>query len=147
MLRWGVGSGAVLGCSCSRWRPVLPRLFSADPGVRSALTATLVVVALAQPLSGWVFVLDGVLIGAGDGRYLAVAGAVTLVAYLPLCAACCSRRVRHGGLVALWVAFAFGFMLVRAVTLGLRRARRGVAGRRRGALTTAPARWGGRAAR
>ena len=33
-----------------------------------SLAAALVVVALGQPLSGYVFVVDGVLIGAGDGR-------------------------------------------------------------------------------
>jgi Na+-driven multidrug efflux pump len=121
MLRWGVGAGVVLGMLLLALAPVLPRLFSADPGVRSALTAALVVLALAQPLSGYVFVLDGVLIGAGDGRYLAVAGAITLVAYLPLCAAVLLAPVTGtAGLVLLWVAFAFGFMLVRAVTLGLR---------------------------
>ena len=38
----------------------------------------------SQPLSGFVFVIDGVLIGAGDGRWLAGAMLVTLAAYLPL---------------------------------------------------------------
>ena len=39
--------------------------------------------ALCQPLSGVVFVLDGVLIGAGDGRYLAWAGAAVLLVFAP----------------------------------------------------------------
>ena len=39
----------------------------------------LVVAALFQPVCGVVFALDGVLIGAGDGRYLAWAGVVTLL--------------------------------------------------------------------
>ncbi len=36
-----------------------------------------------QPVAGVVFVLDGVLIGAGDGRYLAWAGVVVLLVYAP----------------------------------------------------------------
>jgi Na+-driven multidrug efflux pump len=87
--------------------------------VQSALGRVLTVVALALPLAGWVFVLDGVLIGAGDGRYLAVAGLWTLLAFLPLAAAVLVAPVRGTqGLVWLWVAFAGGFMLARAVTLG-----------------------------
>ena len=38
----------------------------------------LLVAAVAQPVAGVVFVLDGVLIGAGDGRYLAWGGIVVL---------------------------------------------------------------------
>ena len=60
-----------------------------------------------------VFALDGVLIGAGDGRYLAWAGVVTLLAYLPLAGLVLAT---DGGLVALWWAFN-GFLLARLVTL------------------------------
>ena len=74
--------------------------FSPDPEVRAAVAASLIVVAVSQPLSGWVFVLDGVLIGAGDGVYLAGAGVITLVAYLPAAAAVAivraGRRRRPG---------------------------------------------------
>ncbi len=62
----------------------------------------LLVIALHQPVSGLVFVLDGVLIGAGDGRYLAVAGVLTLVAYVPL-ALVVPRWA--AALAALWWAF------------------------------------------
>ncbi|MGZ4615359.1 MAG: MATE family efflux transporter, partial [Actinomycetes bacterium] len=54
-----------------------------------------------------------VLIGAGDGRYLAWAGVVTLLAFLPLAAMVLAT---DGGLVALWWAFD-GFLLARLVTL------------------------------
>jgi len=63
-----------------------------------------------------VFVLDGVLIGAGDQRYLAVAGVITMVAYL---AAVYPVHAMGGGLVALWLAFCV-WMLARGVTLGVR---------------------------
>ena len=121
MVAWGVGAGVVLAVLLLAGRGLLAPLFSPEPEVQSSLTAVLVVVALAQPLAGWVFVLDGVLIGAGDGRYLAVAGLWTLLAFLPLAAAVLAAPVSGTpGLVWLWVAFAGGFMLARAVTLGLR---------------------------
>jgi putative MATE family efflux protein len=121
MLAWGVGAGLVLGVLLLAARGLLAPVFSPEPEVQSALAAVLVVVALAQPLAGWVFVLDGVLIGAGDGRYLAGAGLWTLLAFLPLAGLVLAAPVRGtAGLVWLWVAFAGGFMLARAVTLGLR---------------------------
>ena len=121
MVAWGVGAGVVLGVLVLAGRGLLAPLFSPEQEVQSALTSVLVVVALAQPLAGWVFVLDGVLIGAGDGRYLAVAGLWTLLAFLPLAALVLAAPVSGtAGLLWLWVAFAGGFMLARAVTLGLR---------------------------
>ena len=84
MTCWGVLGGAVLGAVVLALHQVLPPLFTPDPAVQQALAAALVVVALAQPLSGLVFVLDGVLIGAGDGRWLAGAQLAVLVVYLPL---------------------------------------------------------------
>ena len=63
-----------------------------------------------------VFVLDGVLIGAGDGRYLALAGLLALLAYVPLALIVNGLQ---GGLVWLWVAYG-GFTLARMITLVLR---------------------------
>jgi putative MATE family efflux protein len=121
MLGWGVGTGVVLGVLVLAGRGVLAPLFSPEPEVQTALAAVLLVVALALPLAGWVFVLDGVLIGAGDGRYLAVAGVWTLLAFLPMAGlVLLAAGTGTDGLVWLWVAFAGGFMAARAVTLGLR---------------------------
>ena len=82
MTWWGVLGGAVLGAVVLALHQVLPPLFTSDPAVQQALAAGLVVVAVSQPLSGLVFVLDGVLIGAGDGRWLAGAQVAVLLAYL-----------------------------------------------------------------
>lgn len=120
-LQWGVGAGVVLGvlvAATARW---LPALFTSDADVRHATTVALVVTAVTLPMAGWVFVLDGVLIGAGDGRYLAGAGMLTLVAYVP-CALAVRAAAPDGaaGLAWLWIAFAGVFMLARALTTGLR---------------------------
>nr|WP_300143812.1 MATE family efflux transporter [Propionicimonas sp.] len=84
MLRWGAWGGLGLGLVVAATSGILPLLFTPDPAVRAALTAALVVVGLGGWLSGLVFVVDGVLIGAGDGRWLAGAMAGTFALYLPL---------------------------------------------------------------
>ena len=121
MLRWGIWVGVAIGVIVLLVHAVAGRAFSPDPTVRDAVGAALIVVAVAQPLCGWVFVLDGVLIGAGDGVYLAWAGVVNLLAYLPAAAAVAAWAPGgSAGLVWLWVAFSVVFMGARAVTLGWR---------------------------
>lgn len=120
-LLWGVGAGGVLGVVMGAGGWWLSFAFSEDPAVRRAAALALVVTALCMPMAGWVFVLDGVLIGAGDGRYLAWAGVVTLAGYVPLAGAVWAWAPPGAvGLAWLWAAFAGGFMLARALTTGLR---------------------------
>ena len=84
MIRWGLGFGVVTGVLLAVAAPWAGRLFTSDAGVQAALTLALWVLAVGQPLAGYVFVLDGVLIGAGDAKYLAIAGVVNLAVYVPL---------------------------------------------------------------
>jgi putative MATE family efflux protein len=120
-LQWGVGGGAVLGLVVGGTAWAYVRLFTSDADVRSAAVAALVVAAVTMPMAGWVFVLDGVLIGAGDGRFLAWAGIVTLVVYVPGALAVRAWAPDGvAGLLWLWVAFAGVFMGARAVTTGWR---------------------------
>ncbi|MDQ0754768.1 MATE family efflux transporter [Arthrobacter sp. B3I4] len=121
MVRWGLGFGALAGILLAAAAPWAGLLFTPDAGVRSALTLALLVLAAGQPIAGYVFVLDGVLIGAGDARYLAIAGVVNLAVYLPLLLMVrLSGAAGETALLWLWVAFSFGYMLARAVTLGWR---------------------------
>lgn len=80
--------------------------------------------ALSQPVNGYAFVLDGVLIGAGDSRWLAGAQVGLLVAYLPMIAWLNAHTSslsadQTQAITALWCAMA-AFMILRAVVLGLR---------------------------
>ena len=121
MIRWGTGFGVLTGVLLALAAPVTGALFTPDAGVQSVLTAALWILAVGQPVAGYVFVLDGVLIGAGDAKYLAVAGVVNLAVYLPLLFAVPLAGVAGGpALVWVWAAFSVGYMLARAVTLGLR---------------------------
>lgn len=116
MIGWGLVAGVVFGTLVFLGRPLYGPLFSPDPSVRALLTQVVIVLACTTPIAGVVFVLDGVLIGAGDGRYLALAGLCALAAFVPMALAV---RLAGAGLVWLWVAYA-GYVLARMVTLLLR---------------------------
>lgn len=117
MLRWGVWFAVLLGLVIAALHRVIPLGFSSDPAVRSAIAAALLVIATGLPAHGIAFVLDGVLMGAGDMWWLAVAQSLLLIAYLPLLYAVWASGVAGTmGLVWLWVAF-HGFMVMRALTL------------------------------
>jgi MATE family, multidrug efflux pump len=116
MTAWGALYGAVFGALLLAARPLVPGLFAASPGVRAQLLAVLVVAALQQPLAGVVFVLDGVLIGAGDQNYLALAGLATTGVFL---AGAAVVVIGHGGLVALWLAYS-AWIAARFVSLTVR---------------------------
>lgn len=113
MIGWGLWFGVAVGILLLAASPWLPHAFSRDPEVWHAALGALVVVALTQPVGGVVFVLDGVLIGAGDGSYLARAGLVTIAFYAPLAGAVWAFGL---GLTWLWIAYA-GLLVARAVTL------------------------------
>ncbi|MDD9206549.1 MATE family efflux transporter [Georgenia sp. 10Sc9-8] len=120
-LTWGVAAGALMGAVIGGGGWWIALAFTEDPEVRTAAAVAMAVSALCLPVAGWVFVLDGVLIGAGDGRYLAWTGTLNLLAYVPLAAAVWWWAPDGAvGLAWLWAAFGGGFMLARAVTLGLR---------------------------
>ncbi|MFL6131518.1 MAG: MATE family efflux transporter [Nocardioidaceae bacterium] len=119
MVRWGLVSGVVTGLLLAVCSPVVGYLFTGDAQVRGLLARVLLVAALFQPVAGVVFVLDGVLIGAGDGRYLAWGGVVVLAVFAPILwlAVRVSSAAAGQPLVWLWVAFGLGFMVPRAVVL------------------------------
>lgn len=121
-LAWGVAAGAAIGVVLAAASPWLPYLFSSETAVVAAARPALLVAATAMPLAGAVFLFDGVLMGAGDGRYLAGAQMATLVPYLPLAVVVAQGwpAAGTGGLVWLWVAFAWVFMAARALVTGLR---------------------------
>lgn len=116
MVRWGVAVGVVLGALVVATRPFFLPLFTSDTVVKGSALPALLVVALSQPICGVVFVLDGVLMGAGDGPYLAWAMVVTLAVFAPLALLV---PVFGGGLAALWAAMTL-MMAVRMLTLWLR---------------------------
>ncbi|NHB84593.1 hypothetical protein G7085_08140 [Tessaracoccus sp. HDW20] len=88
--------------------------------MRTIVAHLLLMVGATLGLAGYVYLLDGVLIGAGDGPYLAKAGLINLAVYAPLALLALLLPTGEPALLGLWAAFTLGFMGARAVTLGVR---------------------------
>ena len=117
MIEWGVVVGVVFGVLLALLRPAIVPLFSPDPDVQALALQVLVIVAAMQPLNAVVFVLDGILIGAGDVTYLAVAMLVaTLGVFAP---AAVAVLVLDGGLLWLWGALTL-WMGARFIGMAIR---------------------------
>jgi putative MATE family efflux protein len=116
LVRFGVLAGLLIGVLVAAVSPVLGQVFTSDEAVLRSLRPVLLVMAAGVPLAGFVFVLDGVLIGAGDGRYLALSGILTLSVYLPVL----WWSAHLTGVLALWITFGLGYIGLRALALGLR---------------------------
>jgi len=107
----GVGTATGVLIIIARWP--LAHAFSTDPVVVSTIAALLVWVAIAEPVNGYVFALDGILIGAGDFVYL---GRAMFGAAAAFGVALTIVAITGAGLTWLWLSL-IGFMLLRAATL------------------------------
>jgi putative MATE family efflux protein len=118
---WGFWFGVIVGLVigvCSAW---IGLLFTGSAAIAAMIQPALIVLAVMQPVCGVVFVLDGVLIGANDARYLAAAGGLNLIVYAPALALLIWLQPSGAwGLAWLAVAFFGVYMLARLVTLGWR---------------------------
>ncbi|MBX6390738.1 MAG: MATE family efflux transporter [Frankia sp.] len=120
-LAWGVGSGVVIGVLLAALASVIGPAFTSSAEVAALIAPAVLVLAATAPLGGVVFVLDGVLMGAGDGRYLAWTGLLNLGVCV-LCSLAVLRFSPGGAAGVAWTmaAFAGGLLGARALTLGLR---------------------------
>jgi putative MATE family efflux protein len=118
LVGWGVLVGVALMLPLLAATPLLTIVMTSDSGVRDLIPTTLVILALGLPLAGLVFVLDGVLIGAGDGRYLALTGILNLITYLAVLGIAIGMLA--AGLPGLLLSFMIGYLAARAATLGWR---------------------------
>jgi len=120
-LGWGGWFGGALGAVIAALSGVIGLAFTGDAHLAALIQPALVLMAVAQPLAGVVYVLDGVLMGAGDARYLALAGGLNLVPFLPaLGLVAWAAPSGAGGLTWLTACFFGVYMGARAVTLGAR---------------------------
>ncbi|HEX6425797.1 MAG TPA: MATE family efflux transporter [Acidimicrobiales bacterium] len=113
MIEWGVALGGAAAFVVLALRTVLPHLFSGDAAVVGLAAFLLVWVAALQPVNAVAFVLDGILIGAGDMRFLAWAMAGAAAVFVP---AAVTVAVLEAGIGWLWAALGL-LMVVRAGTL------------------------------
>ena len=118
---WGVWFGVAVGALIAALSGVLGIVFTGEPSIAALVQPALLVLAVAQPIAGVVFVLDGVLMGANDARYLALAGGLNLLPFLPALWIIAATGVDGAaGLIWLSVAFFGVYLLARLGTLGWR---------------------------
>jgi putative MATE family efflux protein len=101
MIWLSVYAGILFGAVMLALEGVLPYAFTSDESVVERAQAIWPLFALMQPLNGAVFALDGILIGAGDGRYLmwSMVAAFAVSASVALAA-----LAFDWGIVGVWVA-------------------------------------------
>lgn len=121
-LRSGLRFGVVAGVVIIAVSPLLPWVMTSQHEVRLLATATLVVVGIATPIAASAYMLDGVLIGAGDMAALARYMLASLAVFTPCAFLTLLIPNSAWGQVALWVSYGVVFMGMRALTL-LRRTR------------------------
>jgi putative MATE family efflux protein len=117
MIGWSLVVGCAFGLALLALHDVLPRLFTDDERVVDKAQVLWPLFALMQPAGAVVFALDGILIGAGDARYLAAAMVVAgLFVFVPI-----SLAALHfdWGLAGVWWGLN-ALMAARLATLGVR---------------------------
>lgn len=113
MIEWGLATGLAATIVLLATRPWLPLVFSSDEAVLSLVGFLMLHLAFIQPINGVVFALDGVLIGAGDMRFLAVAMAGAAAVFIPLAV---WVMAAGAGIGWLWGAM-WALMATRLITL------------------------------
>jgi putative MATE family efflux protein len=113
MIELGIALGVVLGLVVFALRTVLPDVFTSDPAVAALAAFVLGWVAVMQPVNAVAFVLDGILIGAGDMRFLAWAMVGAAAVFVPPALAVSAL---DAGIGWLWACIAL-LMLTRATSL------------------------------
>jgi len=116
MIWMSVAAGGVFAVVMLALVGVLPRVFTSDQAVIDRTQALWPIFALMQPLNGAVFALDGILIGAADGRYLAWS---MVAASVVSCTVGIAALAFDWGIVGVWAALLV-LILVRLVLMGHR---------------------------
>jgi putative MATE family efflux protein len=129
VILWSVVVGAAFGVALLALSEVIPRAFTGDDLVVERAHEIWWMFAAMMPINGVVFALDGILIGAGDTRFLMWAMLGAAAVYVPVALLTLDQG---WGIVGVWWGLV-GLIAVRAVTTGAR-----FAGSR-WALTGAPA--------
>lgn len=117
MIEWAVAAGALFALLMLSLIDVLPRAFTSDPRVVERAQEVWPLFALMQPANGAVFALDGILIGAGDTRFLMWGMLVASVGvFVPIALGSLALGL---GIVGVWVGLV-ALILVRLATCGWR---------------------------
>jgi putative MATE family efflux protein len=120
MIGWSVLVGLLFAAVLAPLSGVLPQAFTSDPGVLHQAALLWPFLAVMQPLGGAVFALDGILIGAGDTRFLMWSMLAASALFVTLAALALSFG---WGVIGVWSALDV-LIAARLALLGPRFARR-----------------------
>jgi putative MATE family efflux protein len=120
MIALSTALGAAFGVALLLSEHLVPRVFTGDPDVLAQAAILWPLFALTQPLAGAVFALDGILIGAADGPFLA--GSM-LLAFVCCAALLLASLVWDWGMRGVWAALVV-LVCVRLAMMWLRFRRR-----------------------
>jgi putative MATE family efflux protein len=114
VIAWSVVVGSAFGVVLAALSGVIPRLFTGDPLVRERAGDIWWIFVAMMPANGAVFALDGILIGAGDTRFLMWAMLAASAVYVPLAL----LALHEGwGITGVWAGLA-ALILVRLLGVG-----------------------------
>ncbi|WP_258948233.1 MATE family efflux transporter [Lentzea californiensis] len=112
--RYGLVFGIGLGVVFAALYTVLPRAFTTDAGVLGEIPNAWWFFVALQPIAGVVFALDGVLLGAGDVKFMRTATlGSAVIGFLPLVWA---SYAFEWGLAGIWTGLS-AFMVLRLVAV------------------------------
>src|SRR5687767_11968082 len=116
MILWSVVLGTGFGLVLLALADVIPRAFTSDPAVIEQAQEIWWLFAALMPLNGAVFALDGILIGAGDTRFLMWGMLAASAVYVPVALLALAD---DWGILGVWCGLA-GLIAVRLATCGAR---------------------------
>ena len=116
MIGWSVLAGGLFGLVLLALGDVIPRAFTSDEAVIEQAHEIWWIFALLMPANGAVFALDGILIGAGDTRFLMWGMLASAAVYIPVALLALAE---DWGIVGVWCGLV-GLIAVRLLTCGAR---------------------------
>jgi len=121
LMAWGLVVGVALMVALLALREPIAAVFTDDARIVQATVGLLAWLALTQPLSAAAFTLDGILIGASDTRYLAIAMVGCSLLYMALALGALRLEWGTAGLAAGATAWLAARMVTTAVRFRGRR--------------------------
>ena len=116
IIAWSTAVGAAFGVVLLALGDVVPRLFTGDDAVVAQAHEIWWLFAAMMPLNGAVFALDGILIGAGDTRFLMWGMLAAAAVYIPVALLALAN---DWGILGVWFGLV-GLIAVRLATCGAR---------------------------
>jgi putative MATE family efflux protein len=114
MIAWSIALGAVFGAILLALGDAIPHLFTSDDAVVAEAHEIWWLFAALMPLNGAVFALDGILIGAGDTRFLMWGMLAAAAVYIPIALLALDQG---WGIFGVWCGLA-ALIVVRLATCG-----------------------------